>query len=771
MSFCPGLCLDKKLAISNFWTRESRLAVYGIYRVPRQGREEGTVSMTGKDQAAKGQSFFRRGAVALIAAATMASSLPVAAIAATADGAHTATAAVQAAADAVQLGEIGKTYEINAYYRKDGSTEQSMSAGYFSSTAQVTRTAKDTYQVSFSSKLTEDQKGWISDVTVDGAAAQAVANEDGINYTYTFTTSDIEKTFDVSMKVQPMGGGEVALDLYLDTKPIPSVQDVDFSALNAAIADAKAVEQGTKTDEAFAALQDAVAAAQAVADNSEATQDQVDAAVTALQQAVADFNASGDATVDPKPEAREMSYQIYYQGADATSQYVGRSFKDKVQVTKNGDGSYTVDLTANSLGDAATLGDVTYDGKIVPSTENADGSKTYFLILPSIDATYDFTFSYTITSAGRTNVHPFQLVLEGGTYTGYSTDQATLTSVISKAQRKLDSSKKEDAANEALRDAIAAAQKVADDASSDGKAYGDAVVALNAAIKTFDASADKAETPDPEPEPEQGALEVGKTYNVPVSYLKDGSTEQSMSAGYLSSSAQVTRTDENTYKVVFSTNLTADQKGWISDVTVDGTAVEVSEDGNNLVFTFTTSDIEKTFDVTMKVQPMGGNEVSLDMKLAVDKATEGELPAEKADKSELLAAIEEAKKIEQGTKSDSAFAALQDAIATAQAVADDDSASQATVDSAVSTLKGAVEAFNRSADKATGTVTPTTPGTTTGTKTPTASGTKTPTATAAASKTLPKTGDATSVASVIATALSGLGLTGAGAFLRNRKRH
>lgn len=61
---------------------------------------------------------------------------------------------------------------------------------------------------------------------------------------------------------------------------------VDKAALNAKIAEAKAIEQGNYTDESYQALQDAIKNAEAVANDSNATQAQVDAQVTALTDAI-----------------------------------------------------------------------------------------------------------------------------------------------------------------------------------------------------------------------------------------------------------------------------------------------------------------------------------------------------------------------------------------------------------------------------------------------------------------------------------------------------
>ena len=313
-------------------------------------------------------------------------------------------------------------------------------------------------------------------------------------------------------------------------------------------------------------------------------------------------------------EAYESAYQVYYKGVDASAQYVGRSFRDKVTVVPQTDGTSMVKLTANSLGDAAKLGDVTVGGTAVKYTDNADGSRTYELPVADVKGTTDFTFSYTISSPqySATQTHPFQLVLEGGTYAGYTATREFLTEQIASAKRTLASGdKKSDEAKATFQAAIDAAQKVADDQSADGTALGKAVQSLDAASKAFKAEADQTE---------QGGLEEGKTYSVPASYLKTGSTEQSMTSAYMEPTAKVTVKD-GTYTVVLRTKLTAEQKGWISDLKVDGTAAtQTAVDENNLEFTFTTTDLSRTLPVSLYVQPMG-YAPSLDVKLDAKAAT------------------------------------------------------------------------------------------------------------------------------------------------------
>lgn len=66
----------------------------------------------------------------------------------------------------------------------------------------------------------------------------------------------------------------------------------DKTELASAIKTAEAIEQGKRTDEAWAALQDAIAAAKAINDNIDATEADVAKAVESLNSAVDTFNSS-----------------------------------------------------------------------------------------------------------------------------------------------------------------------------------------------------------------------------------------------------------------------------------------------------------------------------------------------------------------------------------------------------------------------------------------------------------------------------------------------
>lgn len=138
-------------------------------------------------------------------------------------------------------------------------------------------------------------------------------------------------------------------------KVTAAAAEVDKSALTQAISDAQAaLAAGTdKTDEAKAALQAAIDAAQTVVDNASATQGDVDAATAELHQAVTDFEASA-----PKPG--EKPGEGGNGGTDGQQQPGGGSGSDGQQTPgagDNGSGSATKPGAASPSGGTAKVPD------------------------------------------------------------------------------------------------------------------------------------------------------------------------------------------------------------------------------------------------------------------------------------------------------------------------------------------------------------------------------------------------------------------------------
>ena len=210
--------------------------------------------------------------------------------------------------------------------------------------------------------------------------------------------------------------------------------------------------------------------------------------------------SSIDEGVDIPPY--EDAFTLYFKGSKYDT---SRSFSDEVKVTAS-NGSYVIELTAKSLGEGNTLGDVTYQGKKVAKTVNEDGSATYSIPVSSITDTYDITFGYTVNMGPRgavTNLHPFQLVVGNATPNVSFVDRTGLTSEIVKAEA-VEQGSKTDEAFSALQQAIADAYATVDAADATDASIAAGVKAITGAVEAFNTSADKAD-------PGQDEQKVDKT--------------------------------------------------------------------------------------------------------------------------------------------------------------------------------------------------------------------------------------------------------------------
>ncbi|WP_307979720.1 NEAT domain-containing protein [uncultured Senegalimassilia sp.] len=222
-----------------------------------------------------------------------------------------------------------------------------------------------------------------------------------------------------------------------------------------------------------------------------------------MQSARAVFDTS---TIDEGVDipSYEDAFTLYFKGSKYDT---SRSFNDKVKVTAS-NGSYIIGLTAKSLGEGNTLGDVTYQGKKVAKTVNEDGSATYSIPVSSITGTYDITFGYTVSIPNRgtvTNLHPFQLVVGNATPNVSFVDRTGLTSEIVKAEA-VEQGSKTDEAFSALQLAIADAYATVDAADATDASIAAGVNAITAAVETFNASDDKADPGQDEQKVDKTAL-------------------------------------------------------------------------------------------------------------------------------------------------------------------------------------------------------------------------------------------------------------------------
>lgn len=331
--------------------------------------------------------------------------------------------------------------------------------------------------------------------------------------------------------------------------------------------------------------------------------------MTPSARAVFDTSSIGEGVDIP---SYEDAFTLYFKG----SKYdISRSFSDKVKVTAS-NGSYIIELTAKSLGEGNTLGDVTYQGKKVAKTVNEDGSATYSIPVSSITDTYDITFGYTVSIPNRgtmTNLHPFQLVVGNAAPNVSFVDRTGLTSEIVKAEA-VEQGSKTDKAFSALQQAIADAYATVDAADATDASIAAGVKAITGAVETFNTSKD-AEAPAPTPSDDQTVttadgfkLVAGKEYALPVSFVNATTGEQSTAANFMEATATVSYAD-GSYSVTVTPN--AQGKQFLTAMTYGGKSAVQNADGS-----FTISGVPAiNKDITVSVTMPGG---TVDMGVRLD---------------------------------------------------------------------------------------------------------------------------------------------------------
>lgn len=334
-----------------------------------------------------------------------------------------------------------------------------------------------------------------------------------------------------------------------------------------------------------------------------------------------DFDTSTLPTKDVVDASYESGFTVYFKGQ--ASDKVKGNFQDKVKVTPK-DGKYRVELTANSLRSVAQdaeLGDITYGGKTAEKVTHEDGSATYTLVLGSVNETYDFIFAYKVPSMSIEHSWPLQLVLDGGTYSGGTTDPGQDEQKVDKtalnkaiaAAKAIEKGSKTDEAFKALQEAIATAEKAAANDKIPQAGVDAVTEQLKAAVETFNTSKD-AETPAPTPSEETVTtadgfkLVAGKEYALPVSFINATTGAQSTAANFMEATATVSYAD-GSYSVTVTPN--AQGKQFLTAMTYGGKSAVQNADGS-----FTISGVPAIDkDITVSVTMPGG---TVDMGVRLD---------------------------------------------------------------------------------------------------------------------------------------------------------
>lgn len=198
-------------------------------------------------------------------------------------------------------------------------------------------------------------------------------------------------------------------------------------------------------------------------------------------------------------------------------------------------------------------------------------------------------------------------------------------------------------------------------------------------------------------------LEAGTTYELPVSYEGTGSFSgavyggivKSMLAQYFGTKARVAANQDGSYAV--TVYFGGSYSAAIGDLAYNGQAIKQVDQ----TYTFTVASIKSPIDLTVYIggAMSGMFPDGVTYAMTFDTASlPTEAPKPVVDLTELTAALEAARAVEQGKKTDEAWGVLQQAIAMAeQALATVASTEEANA--AAATLAAAVDTFQASADK------------------------------------------------------------------------
>lgn len=448
-------------------------------------------------------------------------------------------------------------------------------------------------------------------VTATGAAAAGFAlTYDGAKYAVTdgafvLTFKELPSSIEVSLSSDNMP--MVITDtITFDLNNVPDADDgsgdvetVDKAKLNEALVAAKKLTQGNKTDEAWDALQAAIAAAEKAAANENIPQQGVDGVTVQLNAAIETFKNGADKET-PSGQygmvvGKTYTASVSYAGTgsfagmnDMLQQMVTKYFGTAVELSLLEDGTYDVVVYfGGSTGYDDAIGDLAYNGQAVKQSAN----KTYAINVPSLESAVDLALhvggSMNMNITYAMTVDTSTIALKDGDTPVTRVDKSTLKSLVDQASA-LTQGKKSDAAWESFQTTLAAARAVLNDANASQDAVNEAATSLKEAIDRFNASANVM-------------FQVGHTYEVPIAFFKQGSvTEKSMAAQYFGDTALVRPQENGTFTVSFA----ASGQGleYIKSLSYQGNAI--SQSGNQFTLSIPAAENDTVIPINMSITMM-----------------------------------------------------------------------------------------------------------------------------------------------------------------------
>lgn len=341
---------------------------------------------------------------------------------------------------------------------------------------------------------------------------------------------------------------------------------VDRTALSGAIAAAKAIEKGNKTDEAWETFLGAINEAELVYADEFATQEQVTAAAAALGRAMAAFNNSADKETEGGQDetfviGKEYTVPAELVKEDGSSSMAAGYFEKTATVVWDGT-SYQVSFAVTAAGLPYINGIANDDGSVVSL-----GNGLYRVTVSSLDSWIPLTFDLT-TPMGAMTQEAF-LRLDTTSLPGSTGEEQKKPEVVNPGTDNTTNNNNNNTTN-------------------------------NEIVAGF---------------------QVGHTYQVPIAFLKHNSSETSMAAQYFGSTALVRPQSDGTFKVSFS----ATTEGLSHIISLAYNGATISQSGSQFTLTTAAVSTDTVLPISMTIkemQEMGGGAQTADMHLYLSQATD-----------------------------------------------------------------------------------------------------------------------------------------------------
>ena len=499
----------------------------------------------------------------------------------------------------------GVTWEGSADLGGMASIAQNMLTNYFGNQIQVSQNEDGSFNVVISFVEYSDA---IQQIEYNGQSIQQSSDQ-----TYTLVVSSLDEPIAAKLYIGGAMAGMfpngVGFTMTVDTsglpeaEPEPPAATVDKTALNEAIDAAKAIEQGKKSDEAWKALQDAIATAENAAAVESAPQAMIDAVLAQLNAAVETFNASEDVadptpgeegqdpdpepTPDPDPDPDPAPDPEPEPDEDAVETPGGfllvpqQAYEVPVSLIKD-DGSASM-----AAGYFEKTGAIVWNGEsyLVDFSVTAEG-QGFIQSIEGIESLGGGAYRATVDSLTDPVTLTFDLQVPGyGSMTQTAYLQIDTSSLPTKSGEPIDP----------------ADPQPSDPGTTGGNgntSTGDQNNQQEVAVK----------------------FQKGHTYQVPIDFLKHNSSEVSMADQYFGDTALVRVSDDGTMLNV-SFAATADGMTHIISLAYQGATLSPSGTQFTVSVPYTESNIVLPISMTIKeMQELGGGPQTADLHLYLTQA-------------------------------------------------------------------------------------------------------------------------------------------------------